>query len=238
MHNSQHDLIGNALTDYFEGDKDQHLLVHSDIAEPDIVPVSHFFRPMEAFSSIEKRAIGLCKGKILDVGAGAGCHAVVLKNSGKTVFPIDVSLGAVKVMKARGLTKARQIDFFEMPFEKFDIILLLMNGIGICGTLDRLSLFLRKAKDLLMADGRLIFDSSDIIYMFRDDDGSAEIDLTGDYYGEVTYRFEYKNVLGTPFKWLFLNYDLLDEIAGKYGFNCELVEQGTNYDYLALLTIK
>jgi SAM-dependent methyltransferase len=232
------DLIGNALLDFFNKESVHNLVVHSDIAEPDIMPVSHFFRPLEAFSSIEKRAVGLCKGKILDVGAGAGCHAVVLKNDGKTVFPIDVSAGAVKVMKARGLTNARQIDFFRMSSEKFDSILLLMNGIGICGTLDRLNVFLQNAKDLLNAGGQLIFDSSDIIYMFQDVNGSVKIDLTGDYYGEVTYRFEYRNVMGEPFKWLFLNYDLLEEIAGRNGFNSELAEQGKSFDYLARLTIK
>jgi SAM-dependent methyltransferase len=235
---TKQDLIGKALMAFFNGKSKQPLVVHSDISPPDIIPVERFFRAESQLPDVEKKALELCRGKVLDVGAGAGCHSVLLQDAGLEVNPIDTSEGAVQVMKARGLTNAREINFFDLNNEKFDTILLLMNGIGICGTLERLEQFFQKAKKLLKPGGSLVFDSSDIIYMFKDDDGNYAIDLNADYYGEVTYRFQYGQLIGEPFKWLYLNFDLLEEYAARHGFHCELAAEGLHFDYLALLTVK
>lgn len=235
---TKEDLIGNALLDCYNGKTRQKLVVHSDISPPEIMPVERFFRTDKELSKIEKAALELCRGKVLDVGAGAGCHAIILQDAGLDVYPVDTSAGAVLVMKARGLNNARKIDFFDLNNEKYDTILLLMNGIGICGTLERLELFLPKAKKMLNPGGRLVFDSSDIIYMFKEDDGSYAIDLNAGYYGEVTYRFQYGKKIGEPFKWLYLSFDLLEEYAARHGLDCELAAEGLHFDYLTMLTVK
>jgi len=72
---------------------------------------------------IEQKALQLCRGKVLDVGAAAGCHSIVLKKSGLSIVPVDVSEKAVEVMKARGLPEAKQADYFEMKNEKYDTLL-------------------------------------------------------------------------------------------------------------------
>lgn len=229
------DIFGRALLDYQEGKKGGLFRVHCSIAELDEVPVAYFFRQLKKMPDIEKSALDLCRGKILDVGAAAGCHSIVLKENGMDVLPVDLSPGAVEVMHRRGLQQAQLIDFFDIRDTDFDTLLLLMNGAGVCGSLDGLGSFFRKADQLLAPGGQILLDSSDLIYMFEDEDGSVRIDLNNNYYGEVQYRFEYEGESDEPFRWLFVAYDLLEESAAAHGFSCELVLEGGHYDYLARL---
>lgn len=231
--NKNQDLIG----DFLSGKSKENLIVHSGIAEPETIPLEYFYRSYEELPEIEKKAIELCKGKILDVGAGAGCHAVILASRGYDVFPVDISNGAVEVMKSRGLVNAQVADFFDMEAVKFDTILLLMNGIGICGSLDRLDSFFNRIRIMLNPRGQVLMDSSDIIYMYEEDDGSLSINLNASYYGEVTYRFQLGKAKGKPFKWLFLDFDLLSDYASRNNCNCEMIMEGDHYDYLARLTL-
>ncbi len=228
-----HDIIGTALLDYHSGTTNRKLKVYSSIGEPDEIPVGYFFRTYEEMPLIEHKALQLCHGRILDVGAAAGCHSLELQRTGKEVLPVDTSAGAVEVMHQRGLKTARQADFFSPEEENFDTLLLLMNGIGICGTLDRLDEFFKKAASLLKSGGQILLDSSDILYMYEQDDGSVMIDLNSGYHGQVEYRFGYGRCKGPAFNWLFVDFDLLDEYAGRHGFSCELVMEGEHFDYLA-----
>ncbi len=227
------DLTGTALLDYLAGTTNRKLKVFSSIAETDEIPVRYFFRTYDEMPLIEQKALQLCRGRILDVGAAAGCHSLELQRAGKEVLPVDTSAGAVEAMHQRGLKAARQADFFNLGDETFDTLLLLMNGIGICGTLDRLDDFFIKAASLLEPGGQILVDSSDILYMHEQDDGSVMIDLNSGYYGEVEYRFGYGRRKGAAFNWLFVDFDLLADYAGRHGFSCELVLEGEHFDYLA-----
>jgi hypothetical protein len=78
-------------------------------------------------------------------------------------------------------------------------------------------------------------DSSDLKYLFEDEDGSYVINLAGDYYGEVDFRMQYKQVKGNTFDWLYIDFQTLSLYASKFGFKAELIEEGKHYDYLAAL---
>ncbi len=227
-----------ALLDYYHGKTDAKLRVYSSIADPDVIPVAYFFRTHPQMPDPEKHALGLCNGRILDVGAAAGCHSLALQQAGQTVVPVDISPGAVEVMHLRGLPQARLADFFTIGEETFDTLLLLMNGIGICGNLNGLDRFFEKADELLLPGGQILLDSSDVLYMYEEEDGSVLIDLNSGYYGEVEYRFGYGRRKGPAFGWLFVGFDILSEYAARHGFNCRLVLEGEHYDYLACLTKK
>ena len=141
-------------------------------------------------------------------------------------------------MKERGID-ARNINFFDETFtEKFDTILLAMNGIGIVGKVERLPQFFRSVKRLLAPGGQVLLDSSDIRYIFMDDDGSMDIDLAAGYYGEIDYQMRYKNITGEPFDWLYIDFDTLSIYAEEHGFICEKCIDGEHYDYLARIALK
>ncbi|MBO7290608.1 MAG: class I SAM-dependent methyltransferase [Bacteroidaceae bacterium] len=232
------DPMGRAILDYYTTGKAAKLRVFSSMFYEDEIPVRTLFRSFEEMPVQEKKAIELCRGRVLDAGAGSGCHSKLLIERGLEVTAIDISELSVEVMKQRGID-ARVIDFFDERFtEKFDTILLAMNGIGIVGKTDRLGEFFRCAKRLLAPGGQILLDSSDIKYVFMDEDGSMEINLAAGYYGEVDFKMRYKNITGKPFDWLYIDFETLSMYAEEYGFNCEKCIDGEHYDYLARITEK
>lgn len=80
-------------------------------------------------------------------------------------------------------------------------------------------------------------DSSDLRYLFEEEDGSFSIDLSGTYCGEIDFQMQYKDVKGESFDWLYIDFQTLELYAAEYGFKVELVAQGMHYDYLAKLSL-
>jgi SAM-dependent methyltransferase len=198
--------------------------------------VAYLFRTYNEMPKLEKKALQLAKGKILDVGCGAGSHSLYLQAKGFDVTAIDISENAIKACQLRGIKNARTHHLLALQDEKFDTILLLMNGTGIFRTLAETSQFLQKLKSLLNPNGQILIDSSDIIYMFdQDEDGAYLIPADG-YYGELTFTVSYKGQTEETFPWLYLDYNTLQNAAHAYGLACELVVEGKHYDYLAKLT--
>ncbi len=232
------DPMGTAIYDFFKYGKAARLRVFSSQFDEDEIPVATLFRSYNEMPPIEQTALRLSTGKILDVGAGSGCHTLALRKMGKDATAIDISPLSVKVMKERGLN-AMPVNLFDPLFcESFDTILMLMNGSGIIGKLEHLGDFFQRMKLLLRPGGCVLMDSSDLKYLFEEEDGSYLIDLAGDYYGEIDFRMQYKQVKGDTFDWLYIDFDTLSLYAAQYGFKAEMVEESSHYAYLAKLTLR
>lgn len=233
------DPIGAAIADFYKNGVAGRLRVMSSMFDEDEIPVEHLFREFEEMSEIEQVALELSRGRCLDVGAGAGCHSLVLQDRGVDVCAIDISPLSVETMKNQGVADVRLADFFADDLrEQFDTILMLMNGSGIIGKIDNMPKFFARLKILLAKGGQVLLDSSDLIYLFEDEEGSADIDLAGDYYGEVDYAMQYKNIKGDSFDWLYVDFETLAYHAEACGFVAELIKKGEHYDYLARLSCK
>lgn len=232
------DVYGNGLLAYLEGKNDASYVVECDMAETEEWPVSTFFRSYDDMPEVERFALSRVVGSVLDVGAGAGSHSLYLQGRLAEVTAIDISPGAVEVMRKRGVRRAFIQDFFQMDGERFDTLLLMMNGIGIVGGLEGLPHFFRCAERLLKPGGKILLDSSDLIYLYEDEDGETYIDLNGPYYGELEYTMSYGGRRGVPFKWLFVDFETLSDYAEKSGFTCEKVYEDDHYLYLAELKRK
>ena len=233
--NSKMDPMGRAIADYWKTKKTDRLRVFSPMFEEDEIPLQTLFRKYEDMPEIERKALDMAKGKTLDVGAGAGCHSLVLQEKGIDVTAIDISPLSVETMKERGVKKVFEQDFFLLEGQ-FDTILMLMNGIGIVGTLERMSEFFRQLDKILAPRGQVLCDSSDISYVFEDENGMISIPNEMDYYGEHTFRMQYKDIVGESFDWLYINADTLRRQAAKNGYAVEVVAEGEHYDYLARIT--
>lgn len=230
------DPMGAAIRDYQSKGKASHLRVLSSMFDEDEMPVAHLFRTFNQMPRLEQKALSMAKGRVLDIGAGAGCHALVLQERGLEVKAIDISPLSCEVMKERGVKDAECVNLFNPQLQgKYDTLLLLMNGTGIAGKLNRLPMLLNRLKELLAEGGQILIDSSDLKYIYENEDGSMDIDLNAPYYGEVDYQMQYKNVKGEPFDWLYTDPMLLASISKQCGLNCEIVEEGENYDFLARL---
>ncbi|MGI4871699.1 MAG: methyltransferase domain-containing protein [Janthinobacterium lividum] len=235
------DLLGQALLDYQHGQPSAALTVQCSAAEDEPLPAAYFFRTLLAMPELERQALDECRGRVLDLGAGAGCHSLELQGRGFTdVKALDHSAGAVQVMQARGVRQVARHDIFapRAPHElPYDTLLLLMNGLGLAGTLDGLDKFLRHARTLLAPDGQILATSSDISYLYEDEDGALVFNLNGPYYGEVTYTFQYKNHTGQPFPWLFIDASLLEDAAQRAGYQADFLGDDENGQYLVRLTL-
>lgn len=228
--------MGEALEAYITGQKEAEITVISDIAPDDVIAVKYLFRNYNLMPPLEHLALQECRGKILDVGAGAGSHSLWLQEHGKQVIAMDISTKAVEVMQKRGIKQAIQADIWQFqPEEKFDTILLLMNGVGLAGTLGNLVGFLRHLKDMLNPGGQILLESADILYMFEEEDGSVVLDLNAAYYGQVQYQMEFNGQKGNSFPWLFIDADLLAEYAKNAGLATEVLFEGTEGQFLARL---
>ena len=226
--------MGAAILDYQTKGKAGKLSILSSMFEEDEMPVKHLFRNLEEMPILEQKALSLAKGKVLDVGAGAGCHALALQAQSIAVKAIDISPQSCQAMLQRGVKNVECINLFDEHLETgFDTILLLMNGTGIAGKIENLPALFNRLKALLNKGGQILIDSSDIKYIYENEDGSFDINLNAAYYGEVDYQMVYKDVKGDSFDWLYVDFPLLKSIAESCGLHGELIAEGEHYDYLA-----
>ena len=232
---SKMDPMGRAIADYHKTGKADRLRVFSPMFEEDELPVQTLFRKYEEMPEIERKALDMAKGKTLDVGAGSGCHSLVLQEKGIDVTAIDISPLSVEIMKERGVKNVLEQDFFTLEGQ-YDTILLLMNGAGIVGTLERLPKLFRQLDKILAPGGQVLCDSSDISYVFEDEDGIIYIPDNKDYYGELSFQMQYKDTIGESFDWVYIDADTLTEKAAENGYVVEVVAEGKHYDYLARMT--
>ncbi len=233
------DLFGKAIFDFYTKNSPEDIITETSISEEDEMSVEYLFRSYNEMPKIEQKALQLARGKILDAGCGAGSHALSLQNERNLeVTAIDISEKAIETCRLRGIKNAKVENILNFEGEKFDTILLLMNGTGIFGQLKNCNTYLSKLKSLLNPGGQILIDSSDIIYMFdEDEDGGKWIPSENDYYGELVFNISYKGEKEEPFDWLYLDYNTLQNAAVANGLNCELILEGEHYDYLAKLSI-
>lgn len=228
------DPMGNAVAEYYaKGEKGkERIVVYSPMFDEDEIPVQVLFRQYNQMPPLEQKALQLAKGKILDVGACAGCHSLVLQEMNKNVTAIDISPLCVETMQKRGVKEVRLLDFWNVE-EQYDTILMLMNGIGIVGNLTKLSDFFSLLDKILTPEGSVYLDSSDLCYLYEDEEGIIELPNNNRYYGEIDYQMQYKTIIGDKFPWLYLDADTLQEEAIKHDFIAKIIKMGEHYDYLA-----
>ncbi|RQP07901.1 MAG: class I SAM-dependent methyltransferase [Chryseobacterium sp.] len=227
------DLPGRAIYDYHFGLRDIPLYVHDRFGFPTEMPVSAYFRDRESMPELEQRALDLCRGKVLDIGAAAGSHVLELQRKRLDVHALELSPASCEVMVERGVRNVICTDVFNYGGETFDSLLMMMNGIGLSSDIAGLRCFLQKADELLKPHGRLIFDSCDITYMYE------EIDKPKDhYFGEVNCRYQYGRDFTDFFKWLYIDKKTMSRIADEEGWKMQVVYEDDQDQYLAVLAKK
>ena len=232
------DLFGKAILDYQTNSSPENIITSTSISDEDEMEVAYFFRSLDEMPTLEQKALQLAKGRTLEVGCGAGSHGLYLQNERNLdVLSIDISKNAIQACRLRGLKKISAVDVLDLEDGKYDTILLLMNGTGIFETLERTTVYLQKLKSLLHPKGQILIDSSDIIYMFDEDEDGGKWIPSETYYGELTFSLQYKNETEAPFPWLYMDYNTLQNAAIANGLQCQIVLEGDHFDYLAQLTL-
>ncbi|MCT1530257.1 MULTISPECIES: bifunctional 2-polyprenyl-6-hydroxyphenol methylase/3-demethylubiquinol 3-O-methyltransferase UbiG [Sphingobacterium] len=223
------DVYGEALYDFQElGELKEPLLLHSSYGDIEEMPVEVFFREEDDIPELEYIALSLCDGKVLDVGAGAGVHALYLQSKGFDVDAMEISETACKIMEKRGVKNVIHADFFKFKEKKYDTLLFLMNGIGISGTIEGFRELLIHSKELLTERGQLLFDSSNISYLYDE----YRIQRPDHYFGEINFQYEYKGNMGQPFQWLYIDQQTLIKIAHEENWVVQVLFEDDNDQYL------
>ena len=225
------DIFGQALADYFNGNKPAKLWIHNKYGPKEEMPLDVYFRKEEELPDLEAYALRKCYGDVLDIGAGAGSHALILQDLGHKVTALDISGAAVKIMRQRGVSDTVEGDIFNFSGVKYDTLLLMMNGIGLTGTIEQFSLFLQHANQLLNKGGQLLFDSSDVAYLYE-----GKMPAQNGYYGEIAYQYVYKGQKTEWFNWLYIDKDQLTATANDMGWQVEILFEDDMDQYLARLT--
>lgn len=224
------DILGTAISDYYFGNTPSKLWVYDTHGPRVEMDVSVYLRDWSKMPELEKIALQECGSIVLDVGAGAGSHALELQGSGKDVTALDISPLNVAVMKARGVQRVIAEDIFSYSKGQYDTLLLLMNGIGLVGNVDGLRKFLQHVKRLLLPGGSLLFDSSDVAYMYEEEPIPAD-----HYYGEIRCRYGYRRRKSDWFSWLYIDLGTLRKIAAEEGWTAELLFEDGDDQYLVRL---
>ena len=231
------DLFGLAILDYQTNNAPENLITETSISESDEMSVAYLFRSFEQMPKIEQSSLNLCRGNVLDVGCGAGSHSLYLQNEKNlNVTSIDISKNAIAACQLRGLKNAKVQNIIDVDenVEKFDTILLLMNGTGIFGKLTETHKYLQKLKTLLNPNGQILIDSSDLVYMYDKDDLKS-LQKSSQYYGELEFYMNYKNANEVPFDWLYLDFETFKTEAANANLKIEKIIDGENFDYLVRL---
>lgn len=230
------DPLGQAIHDYYWEKRNTPMRVWiNEIEDTPLYPVI-FFRTLREINHLERKAISLCTGKTLDIGAGAGCHSLILQKDGNDVVALDNSMSSCNVMKERGLETVVHSDIMKYAESGYDTLLLLMNGFGLARSESALVAFLLHLKSLLGKGGKIIGESTDIFYIIQKTPGSAEIDLSKKYYGEVDFRLQYGK-LTTQFPWIYPDEHLLEDAAKDAGLQFEVLHRGDRYNFLCCLYV-
>lgn len=218
-----------ALLDYISGDEEAKFEIIYEGAGTVVIPVEAYFHDKH-FSSIEQIALENCGGRVLDAGAGTGRHSIWLQNRGHRVTAIDIFRAGVGVMKLRGLSDARCVDFFTLNGEIFDTIIMLTRGLGMCKKLKFLPRLFDQCRHLLSSSGKLIVDSIATPFpnTVEDDKG----------FSEHTMQISYKGLRGPWFQWLYISYRTLELFAKNAGWQCEMIEAAQDRGYLCKLTME
>lgn len=226
------DPFGAAILDFHKNpDTTENIIVEADLCDDDIIPTAYLFRTFDEMPKLEQLALENCKGKVLDIGAGAGCHSKWLQNNNFDVTALEKSPGACIYLQRQNINTI-QTDFWEYDQQRYDTLLILMNGIGLAGKINRLPAFFDQLKKMLNVGGKIIIDSSDIRYLYQEDDGSYWIDLNAHYFGEMQFKMRYKEIEGKWFEWVYVDPEVLEDAAVKAGFQFKLL--GTDGDHFLI----
>lgn len=233
--------FAEALLAHHAGDGGGELRLRSSLGEDEALPVEFFFRDEDRMLDFERYALDLCRGRTLDLGAGAGPHTLALQARGRPVVAVEGSAPLARLLGERGAASVVRADFRYWSRPGFDTVLMLMNGLGPLGTLSGLDRFLAHAPRFLAPGGQLFVDGAEATpreagARSETAPGRASWPPAGAYAGQAWIELAYRGRIGQPYRELYVDHDTLARRAAAAGWRCEVAFEASGGIYLARLT--
>ena len=225
------DPMGKAVYDFHFNEQLHPLLIFDKFGPPVPMDVAYYFRDFKKMPKLEQEALRQCSGKILDVGAGAGSHALYLQNNHLDITALDISKYNCEVMKDRGLKSVIHQSIWDYPVKGYDTLLFMMNGLGFVGTVENLQAMLLHFHKTTDHHVQLIVDSCDVYYLFENRPQPEDY-----YYGEIKCQYRYGELSSSWFKWLYIDEGYFHLVASNAGWNLDIIDRDTDRQFLARLT--
>jgi len=203
--------------------------MRTDVGGSEDVPVSLFFRDPTQMGPVESAALRLARGRVLDLGAGAGMHALPLVRRGLEVTAVEILPEALAALREGGVGDVREGGLDALgPDERFDTVLVLMNGLGLAGSLDGLGPFLARLAAVTAEGGQVLADSTD--------PGGWGDPGDGRYSGEVHMQLGIGGRWGAPFPFLFVDAGRVRAAASAQDLDAAVAAQEEDGRWLARIT--
>jgi SAM-dependent methyltransferase len=218
------DAYGQAMLDSFLGKHCSALIIERDDGYIDNdFPVAAMLRSSPRFwPQLDRIAMKYARGRILDVGCGAGRHAIYLQKSGKSVMGIDVSPLAIRTSRLRGLKNARVCSIADVSRKlgTFDTILMLGNNFGLFGSPSRAKRLLKRFDDMTRGDARIIAKCIDpYATSLPQHLAYHRLNRSRDRMpGQLRIRVRYKNYASPWFDYLFVSVKEMNRILYNTGW--------------------
>ena len=195
-----------------------------------------YFTDYAQWSKPEKQALKLVKGKVLDIGSGAGRHVLYLQNKGFDVLAMDSSAGALKVCKLRGIKKTKLLPIEkvnQLKPQKFDTVLMLGNNFGLFSSFNKAKIILKKLHQVTSKHSQIIAETSNPYVT----DNPVHLNYhrrnkkMGRMIGQIKLRIRFQNLIGTWFDYLLVSQPELKKILKDTGWKLKKIikTKGQNY---------
>lgn len=235
---SEEDAFGHALLAVHKGEE-VHEIVERDDGFVDSMSTKGYFSDYEAWSPIEQKAMQLVKGRVLDIGCGAGRTSLYLQEKGFYVLGIDISPLALKVCTLRGLRRSKLMPIEIIGFKpnSFDTILMLGNNFGLFGNLKKAKRLLRRFHRMTSKDALIIASSRDPYKT----DSPAHLQYhkmnkrKGRMSGQVKIRIRYEKYKGRWFDYLMVSREEMAQILSDTGWRIKEFLDAAGPYYIAIV---
>lgn len=235
----EQDAFGQMMWAYYRGKE------VCEIVERDDGYFSAYHGPKVYFSEyrdwplIGQKAMQFAKGRVLDIGCGAGRHSLYLQKKGLEVLGIDSSPLAIKICKLRGLKKAEIMSLEDVDFkpDSFDTILMMGGNFGLLGSLTKARRLLKRFHKMTSEDALIIAETRDPYKT----DNPAHLEYhklnkkRGRMSGQVRIRVRFEKTVAEWFDWLMLSKEEMRELLQGTGWKVSEFIESEDSRYTAII---